>query len=50
MKRALFKIGNNFSIHSITKTTEFQLNLDVKEWLKKDDNDWDLIFRHMKKI
>lgn len=44
MKRALFKIGNNFSIHSITKTTEFQLNLDVKEWLKKDDNDWDFNF------
>lgn len=44
MKRALFKIGNNFSIHSTTKTTEFQLNLDVKEWLKKDDSDWDFSF------
>lgn len=44
MKRALFKIGNNFSIHSTTQTTEFQLNLDVKEWLKKDDSDWDFSF------
>ncbi len=44
MKRALFKIGNNFSIHSTTKTTEFQLNLDVKEWLEKDDGNWDFSF------
>lgn len=44
MKRALFKIGNNFSIHSTTKKTEFQLDLDVKEWLKKDDSDWDFSF------
>lgn len=44
MKRALFKIGNNFSIHSTTKITEFQLDLNVKEWLKKDDSDWDFSF------
>jgi len=44
MKRALFKIGNVFSIHSTTKTTEFQLDLNVKEWLNKDDNDWDFHF------
>lgn len=48
MKRALFKIGNNFSIHSTTKTTEFQLDLDVKEWLKKDDSDWDFNFSSYK--
>lgn len=44
MKRALFKIGNNFSIHSVTKTTEFRLDLNVKEWLAKDDDDWDFKF------
>ena len=44
MKRALFKIGNVFSIHSKTKTTEFQLDLNVQEWLNKDDNDWDFHF------
>ena len=44
MKRALFKIGNVFSIHSTTKTTEFQLDLNVKEWLNKDDKDWDFRF------
>lgn len=44
MKRALFKIGNIFSIHSTTKTTEFQLELNVKDWLNRDDNDWDFHF------
>ena len=45
MKRALFKIGKKFSIHSATINTEFQLDLDVDEWLKKDDRDWDLLSR-----
>ena len=44
MKRALFKIGNKFSIHSVTKTTEFRLELDVKEWLERDDSEWDFTF------
>ncbi|MBR1597390.1 MAG: ATP-binding protein [Lachnospiraceae bacterium] len=44
MKRALFKIGKKFSIHSITNSTEFQLDVDVDEWLKQDDNDWDFRF------
>lgn len=48
MKRALFKIGNKFSIHSVTKTTEFQLDLDLREWLKKDDSDWDFSFSSYK--
>lgn len=42
MKRALFKIGKNFSIHSTTKTSEFDLELDVKEWLAKEE--WDFHF------
>lgn len=41
MKRALFKIGKKFSIHSETIDTAFQLDLDVDEWLRKDDRDWD---------
>lgn len=44
MKRALFKMGKIFSIHSITKTTEFKLDLNVQEWMEKDDNDWDFRF------
>lgn len=42
LKRALFKIGNHFLIESKTSTTGFKCDLDVKEWLKKDDTleDW----------
>lgn len=42
MKRALFKIGKKFSIHSTTKTSEFELKLDVEEWLSKEE--WDFNF------
>lgn len=42
MKRALFKIGKKFSIHSITKTSEFDLDLDVEEWLSKEE--WNFNF------
>lgn len=48
MKRALFKMGRKFLIHSITKTSEFQLGLDVQEWMEKDDNDWDFSFSSCK--
>lgn len=44
MKRALFKIGNYFSIQSTTRTTTFQINLDVETWVKNDDNNWDFQF------
>lgn len=40
MKRALFKIGQSFHVTSMTKETSFKLNVDVKEWIKKDD-EWD---------
>lgn len=42
MKRALFKIGKYFSIHSITKTSKFDLELDVEKWLSKEE--WDFEF------
>lgn len=44
MKRALFKIGNYFSIQSTTRTTTFQIDLDVETWVKNDDNNWDFQF------
>ena len=31
MKRALFKLGNFFTINSKTKTTEFEIELDVEK-------------------
>lgn len=50
MKRALFKMGNYFSIHSTTRTTEFQLDLDVKEWLKRTIMTGILVLHHMVRI
>ena len=42
LKRALFKIGRYFEIHSKTKAGGFKVELDVEEWAKKDDSpdDW----------
>lgn len=44
MKRALFKIGNYFSIHSTTQSTEFLIDLDVKQWVEDDSKEWDFSF------
>ena len=41
MKRALFKIGKNFSIHSTTKTSEFDLEIDVVDWLSREEWNFD---------
>ncbi|MCX4271452.1 MAG: ATP-binding protein [Acetatifactor sp.] len=46
MKRALFKIGKKFAIHSTTRTSEFDLELDVENWLSKED--WDFEFASYK--
>ncbi len=43
MKRALFKLGSNFTVKSTTDESTFEVNVDVKEW-KKSDNDWDFNF------
>jgi hypothetical protein len=37
LKRALFKIGKSFHITSKTTDTGFTCDLNVSEWLKKDD-------------
>lgn len=39
LKRALFKIGKEFVITSITNNTKFSLNLDVIDWSTKEG--WD---------
>ncbi len=41
MKRALFKLGNFFTIKSKTKTTEFEIELDVEKWVVDDSANWD---------
>lgn len=40
MKRALFKIGNQFLIESSTGSSHFTVELDVDEW-EEDPEDWD---------
>lgn len=40
MKRALFKLGNKFTVTSTTKKTHFRVEVDVDEWIKLDD--WNL--------
>ena len=42
MKRALFKIGKEFSVSSKTITDGFECSLDVEKWLEKDESieDW----------
>jgi hypothetical protein len=42
MKRALFKIGEEFRIESVSKDSSFKLHLDVKAWSKTDE--WDFSF------
>ena len=42
LKRAIFKIGNHFTMESKTINTGFNVDLDVKKWSEKDDglDDW----------
>ena len=37
MKRAFFKIGNDISVKSIAKNSEFLLKIKVKDWRKKKE-------------
>ncbi len=43
MKRALFKMGNNFEIKSISKNNSFTVKIDVEKW-RKDPDKWDFEF------
>jgi hypothetical protein len=42
LKRAIFKLGENFEMKSRTVDNGFDVNLNVREWSKKDDalDDW----------
>lgn len=40
MKRAIFKMGRQAKVESVTKTEKFTVVVDVDEWEKKDE-DWD---------
>lgn len=40
MKRALFKMGDNFSVSSVHAEHSFRIDVDVPEWVG-DDRNWD---------
>jgi histidine kinase/DNA gyrase B/HSP90-like ATPase len=40
MKRALFKLGTRFMIESTTKSSRFDVDVDVEKWLEQDEDDW----------
>lgn len=42
MKRGLFKLGKHFHIRSTTKTTQFDVTIDVDKWAKKPE--WEFEF------
>jgi len=37
MKRGLFKLGRHFHIHSTSKSTQFNVTIDVEKWAKKPE-------------
>ena len=43
MKRALFKLGKRFNIESTTETSRFAMEVDVEEWRRKDE--WEFEFK-----
>jgi hypothetical protein len=43
MKRAFFKLGNHIHVKSISATSEFELTIDVNEWLKSPKK-WEFEF------
>ncbi len=44
MKRALFKMGRAFTVVSKTPTDHFKVEVDVDEWLDKDNPEWTFKF------
>lgn len=47
MKRTLFKIAQSFTVSSVTRSTKFQLVLDVDKWEK--EKGWDFKLTHVVK-
>lgn len=46
MKRALFKLGSNFKVESLTKNSRFVVEEDVKKW-KEDKETWHFNFKEL---
>lgn len=48
MKRALFKLGEYFEIHSVTPNDSFLMNLDVEEWMRTENWDFPIMASYEK--
>lgn len=52
MKRAIFKLGTSFNVESKTKNSEFEVLVDIDDWLTKKDSegndDWSFEFKDFK--
>lgn len=44
MKRALFKLGTKFQVHSRTESSRFSVTVDVGEWKADPDPEWTFRF------
>ncbi len=44
MKRALFRMGREFEIVSVTPTEHFRIHVDVDKWLEDKGTDWSFKF------
>lgn len=47
MKRALFRLGKEFYIKSVTPTEHFVIKVDVDDWIKDKSSDWSFTFDEM---
>jgi hypothetical protein len=47
MKRAFFKLGNKINLISSTGIESFEIDLDVSEWLKIKDPDWNFTLHNV---
>lgn len=47
MKRALFRMGNEFEVKSRTLHEHFSVHVDVDEWIKDSSQDWSFRFNDL---
>jgi len=39
MKRTFFKLGRHFSVHSVTSSSRFNMDIDVAQWMALDESE-----------
>ena len=48
MKRALFKLGNQFEVESVASTSSFTMKVDVEQWKNNKETNWTFEFDEVK--